>query len=126
MYDLILRNRYSEAVRIFSGKCNVDSVRRTLTLTDCVNAQGYSNTSEIIVWYDAITQNSKPLLLVERIAVEDVKLEDIKRAIAEFNDVVVGYVGIVRAHVDAGYVDITVVNENVYESMLSIEGETTN
>ena len=122
MYEQILIKRYKEAVDEFGQYGQVDSLRRTITFHDCKEIESLSDNSDVIVWFDGIAANPKPLLLVERIPAEECNIENITEMVIEFNEDSISYAAVVKEREDVGFVDVTIVCDSVYEAIAAKGG----
>lgn len=116
MYNEILKLTYTEAIRAFPQFESVNSMRKVITFKNDSSLDTYSSKSDIIVYYD-IVSDSTPLLLIERLQKKGVNSFTLNKAMSKLNKSLHGYVAVTQVSDDKQFVDIVVVKDNIYKSI---------
>lgn len=119
MYKNILDSSYTQVRSKFSQFESINSIRKVITFKNDNSLDTFSKLSDIIVYYDVIS-DSTPLLLVERIKRTDVNIFLMKIAVKKLNKLLDGYVASIKKSSDKIFVDIVVVKSNIYNSIVEV------
>lgn len=107
---------YSQAVEEYPAT-GISTARKAITIRNTESVESISNGSDIIVYYDLVS-DSTPLLLVERINVTEIDLDDLHQQARQLDDALEGYVVQVVDCDNPDYYDVVVVKRNIYASVM--------
>ena len=116
-FKKILSLTYSEARAQYPVAGNVCAARRIITFRNDTNVDSLSSESDVVVYYDVVTE-STPLLLVERIKRSEMTFEEVLKYTRQIQEELDDYViqAVECSNID--YIDIVIVKKNIVENIL--------
>ena len=117
MYKEIVESSYDELRSKYPKFESISREQKIIAMYNSNNLDTYSNNSDIVVYYDC-TEPTKPLLIVERVADDEIEsLESLNEFIKRAQADVPGYHVFYNIVEDKEYFDITIVKCNIYDSL---------
>lgn len=116
LFNQLVSLTYNEARETYPEFEDLNRVERTIVMHNSAKIDSMSNNSDIIVYYD-IVENSKPLLIIERIPQAEYSLKALKMKIKQINESISGYKVVLSTKKSKGYYDVLVVAQSIYSSI---------